>query len=252
MAAVIAHLEQDVPDPRDLCSALSSEVAELVMRLMAKTPEDRPASAAEVAEAIDALVGEGSTARRPAADPLACADTLELLGASRFRHGAAVGRSGLTLLALVACLVVGGAALIAATRGPAEVASGHSLRPARGVEPRPPAALAPGARRAVVASTAEAAVRILVPEAVVAAKAQDVGIDVWDAHGQPTARKVKARLVDSAGTSVSLRVQATEMPGRYRVDHEFATSGSYLLVVEIGAETSLSVQVEVADASPRS
>jgi len=256
MAAVLAHLEEEVPDPRRLRPALADEVAELVMSLMAKQPGHRPASASAVVDAIDAIAGAPARTAGSEVDQrraaLARADTLEVLGAARFRHRPTAGRGRLTLLALLACVVLGGTALVAATRSPEAAArAAHSLRPARGVEPRPSAGLGSGPRRAVIASTGEGSVRILVPENVAAATPVDFAIDVWDELGQPSARIVEASLVDPSGAAIPLATRATDMPGRYRIDCELAVSGQYLLVVEVGDETSLTVQLDARDSSPR-
>jgi predicted Ser/Thr protein kinase len=53
---VLAHLEEPVPDPSDLRSAVTEPIARLTMHLMAKDPQDRPASAGQVAARIEALL----------------------------------------------------------------------------------------------------------------------------------------------------------------------------------------------------
>ncbi len=50
-----AHVTQPVPSPRSLIPELPESVDQLVQRMMAKDPDARPASAAEVEKALDAL-----------------------------------------------------------------------------------------------------------------------------------------------------------------------------------------------------
>ena len=51
------HRHSPVPDPRAKVEGLSDEFAELIMQMMAKRPEDRPASAAEVGARLSRLAG---------------------------------------------------------------------------------------------------------------------------------------------------------------------------------------------------
>ena len=55
--AVLTSLAVDHPtDPRTLNPALPRRLAELILRLLAKAPRDRPASALEVAGSLEDLV----------------------------------------------------------------------------------------------------------------------------------------------------------------------------------------------------
>ena len=54
LAMVAAHLSDPAPDPRD-CGAVSDAFAALLLELLAKRPDARPASAEAVAERLDAL-----------------------------------------------------------------------------------------------------------------------------------------------------------------------------------------------------
>jgi serine/threonine protein kinase len=54
------HRYTPPPDPRERAAGLPDSFAELVLGLLAKAPQDRPASAAEVATALQRVVGEAS------------------------------------------------------------------------------------------------------------------------------------------------------------------------------------------------
>ena len=56
VAVMMAHITEPVPDPRVRRPDLSEPAAALVMTLLAKRPEDRPASAEEVVRHLDALL----------------------------------------------------------------------------------------------------------------------------------------------------------------------------------------------------
>jgi serine/threonine protein kinase len=52
------HLRRPVPDPRVLCPSMNPRMGRLCMRMLAKSPDDRPASVTEVGEEIAALATE--------------------------------------------------------------------------------------------------------------------------------------------------------------------------------------------------
>jgi hypothetical protein len=71
---ILANLGTVAPKPvRELAPDVPAAFADLVMRLLAKLPEDRPQSAQEVAEAIRAVERELSAARASATIPVATA-----------------------------------------------------------------------------------------------------------------------------------------------------------------------------------
>jgi len=55
LAIVAAHMTDPVPDPRDRRDGVSPQVAELVMGLLAKDPDQRPATPADVVARLEAL-----------------------------------------------------------------------------------------------------------------------------------------------------------------------------------------------------
>jgi serine/threonine protein kinase len=56
------HRHAALPDPAALVASYPRELADLIRCLMAKSPEDRPASAAVVAEALAAIIGSAPAA----------------------------------------------------------------------------------------------------------------------------------------------------------------------------------------------
>ncbi len=65
VALVRAHLHDDPPDPRTLAPSLPAELAALILDMMAKHPDDRPASAAVVARRLEQLHGEPFSSASP-------------------------------------------------------------------------------------------------------------------------------------------------------------------------------------------
>lgn len=64
---VRAHLQEDPPDPRTFTPALPEALAQLILRMMAKHPDDRPRTADLVASALEAIHGQSF----PTTSPLA-------------------------------------------------------------------------------------------------------------------------------------------------------------------------------------
>ena len=51
------HAHEPPPDPREIDASIPAELAALILRMMAKQPAERPATAAEVGEALRAMIG---------------------------------------------------------------------------------------------------------------------------------------------------------------------------------------------------
>ena len=56
------HAHEPPPDPREIDAAVPAELAALILRMMAKQPAERPAHAAEVAEALRGMIALGGAA----------------------------------------------------------------------------------------------------------------------------------------------------------------------------------------------
>ncbi len=74
-AVGLAHIESEVPAPRLLAPELSPEFEAVVLRLLAKRPDDRYADATAVSDALQALP-TGPRARTTSATPLSTTDTI--------------------------------------------------------------------------------------------------------------------------------------------------------------------------------
>jgi serine/threonine-protein kinase len=57
------HRHEAPPDPRELCPDMPEKLARIILALMAKRPEERPASAAQICDALRALHAERSGKR---------------------------------------------------------------------------------------------------------------------------------------------------------------------------------------------
>ena len=51
------HAHEPPPDPREIEATVPAELGALILRMMAKQPAERPANAAEVGEALRAMIG---------------------------------------------------------------------------------------------------------------------------------------------------------------------------------------------------
>jgi serine/threonine-protein kinase len=122
---VAKHLKAPVPDPREIRPDLSEGFARVVMRLMAKSRDDRYASAKDLVADIDALLAPpqghaASTRARPAQH-------------FRRRRRRAFARQAVTAGIVVAILLGGGLALWALSRRPP--ATSHPPPPPRPGKP---------------------------------------------------------------------------------------------------------------------
>ena len=77
-AVGLAHIESEVPAPRLCAPELTQEFEAVVLRLLAKRPDDRYADAAAVSDALLALPN-GPRARATSATPLSSTDTISAL-----------------------------------------------------------------------------------------------------------------------------------------------------------------------------
>jgi WD40 repeat protein len=109
IATLLAVATQDPPTPRALNPRVPVRFSDLVMRLLAKKPADRPASAREVIKALDALAVERTA--EPTAVPSRKTATAVRRGASSRRIAPRRRRLGWGVLA------VGGAVLLSALAG---------------------------------------------------------------------------------------------------------------------------------------
>lgn len=88
---LVAHIKEAPPDPRTYRHDLPGEVARLIQTLMAKSPDDRPASASETRERLERLLASTPVeTRRPGK-----------------RRGARILRSSIYALALALAAAVG-------------------------------------------------------------------------------------------------------------------------------------------------
>jgi serine/threonine-protein kinase len=246
MAAALAHVEQPVPDPRDPRPDTPTAVADLIARLMAKDPAERPSDGTELMAAIDQTAG--ALDRRPAPEivsepvPVPVAE----LSVPVYRD------SSWGLVAFLVCLLVGGLGLYAAlTPSSSGVRAERSMVPERGLEPLPTGQIDDGPRRAVITSTTQGSVRVLLPEHPSVELTQVALIDVWDHQGRPATEPVSVTVVTPDGTRAPIPAQRTDMPGRYRVDRHFAEVGVHRLIIEVG-DTELAVSLDLRADSPSS
>lgn len=65
MAVILKHLQDDVPSAEELVPGLQQGVDDVIRKAMAKLPEERYATAGEMAEALIRLVGSGAVSTPP-------------------------------------------------------------------------------------------------------------------------------------------------------------------------------------------
>ena len=67
-AVILMHMAKQLPDPRDICPEISEGMVHVITKAMAKEPEDRYATMAEMAEDLE-QVRDGQMPVSPAVDP---------------------------------------------------------------------------------------------------------------------------------------------------------------------------------------
>lgn len=141
LAVILKHISAPLPLPRQLNPAIPEAVEQVILKALAKDPNDRYQTVAQMAEALEAALTGAAAPVRKIAPPPAVAPP-----AAPPRRAVPWTSLGLGLLALtVAIVVVGGLILLARRPAPA-VAPTATVLPATAeamVEATAPSALAP-------------------------------------------------------------------------------------------------------------
>ena len=202
------HLREDAVPPRRIRTGIDPATDALVLRAMAKRPEKRFASAAELRDAIDVLLGD--TRAAPIVTPASIPDRrgpgrLVLLGVTAVLALAVIG------------LVLGARAVSpVAVAGPAPTVAAFTATPIR-TAPATPAAPATSTPTPAPAATAAP---VATAAAAAAISAGDPAATVVSFY-----RLVTARQYGDAATLWSARMQANYPPAT-NIDQRFADTRS--------------------------
>ncbi|MBZ0233178.1 MAG: protein kinase, partial [Deltaproteobacteria bacterium] len=220
---MLAHAAQPVPR----VEGVGAELAALVEQLMAKRPEERPASAAWVAARLEQLARP-----RPASSSEPEWTTTVPVHATRRGWLAGV---------LVAAAIVGvsGFAMSRPTLGEVVEAEAPALPPL--VLPEP---TAPGEPVAVVVDSGHSMRATTIGEPI-AGGAMKIKLEIWDEDDEPIdAGEVAATIRAPGGRTFALGVPGTN--GVFELAHPTADAGTHLLTVFApSGETTFTVRVEV-------
>ncbi len=214
LAAMLAHLHERPLPPAEVDGQVSPALSDLILRCMEKDPALRPQSA----EQLDALLA--------AVDAPVAQDPVPARG-SRAGWGAA----------LIATAAVGAIlALVGVRYFPAQsLGSGQSpaaIAPLDLPAVTPPADPGEPPRRALVVAEGGYAMRVLLPERILAGVDYEVLLDVWDPEGEPLATAEMILTVDDPdGVSRGIAARPTAERGRYRFTRRFDRAGSHQLRV---------------------
>jgi len=254
---MMAHLSRAPEAPSRRVAGVPRVVDEIVLRCLAKRPDDRFASADELASALDDAGLELAATRilprralpppRPDVEP----DSDESIGmswAARQRRGART----VAAVALVALAAMGAA--WGGGRADGGVAMTAAL--ARAVEaplPEPTAVdpVAAAARRSVLVASSGLALRVTMPAALTARTASELILELWDSAGEPLAApEVAVTLTGPDGRVRGLGAPARE-PGQYRFRIAFPRPGAHVLrVFVLDGDATLTIPFEVESGRP--
>jgi serine/threonine-protein kinase len=243
LSVIIAHMREAPKPANELNSDVGAGVNDLIMTLLAKDPDDRPASADSV---LDTLHGLSKTVPSLADDP-ATADTLiaDALPVG-ILHPPSEGPGWRSLFMMVVFLVIGGWAILS---------SGMSQA---GTHIRPPAVVgtAPSASEAkpsiLIASTAALSLRATVPDDLVPGEELMIVVEAWNRAGEPVAVPISVA-ADGPGEPEALTVTPSDTPGKSAISGRLNTAGRYTLTLAVeGSDLHLGVVVHVIDRGPLS
>ena len=245
---LLAHLGRPIPAPSERNPDVPEIVDQLVMRLMAKKPDDRPRSADELVTLIDqalaqlagrALTGDAASAaseRRPRAKRRTAAPTtnerpLPPLSPARPRaRGLVYG--GLGVLGVAGLSVAGYAALRSSHAKPAASLVGDAATD--DVDTTDPAAASPfTGRRTLVRDDGEMSLRATLYDPITAGTRTRTRLEFWNAIGAPlAAAQVVVTVEDPRGTASGFTAPASaRAKGTFGFTHTFPVAGHYLLRV---------------------
>lgn len=249
VALLVDHLQTAAPDIGSIAPSLSDELAGIVMDLLAKSPDERPQSAAVLLARLHALANQRSSASRvshappPHVHPSTTASELPAIQSQK--------RSRVSILAaLVAMglLVFGSGQLVAAR----SAAIGSAKVVAADNQERSDAAGPSGPKRALMVAADGYALRVLMPEEVHAEREEHMVVEIWGPDGSTfEAAALVLVFVDASGMEQGVSVRQSATPGRYVFARRFAQPGSYSMRILPDLENvDLSVRFDVVQAAP--
>ncbi len=230
IALLVDHLDTKPEHLAKRAPHIAPEVAALVMQLLEKEPDDRPASAEVVLAELHHLSAKHLVSNE--------------FNTSVVPHTRSRTRLGLMMAALLWLLSVG-------SLGTADAPVQRSIMMAQAHEPvvnvihehREPAYIP---QRALLLSSSDYSLRVLLPEYLGANTEHVLAVELWDASGRPVlADTLVLVFANAAGEEKGVSVPASSIPGHYEVPQKFSEVGVHSMKVLPTQESSLEVHFEV-------
>jgi len=248
VSVLISHLEEHPRPPAEIAK-VDPHLSAVIMRCLEKDPSRRYPYADALCRAL-ATVADSLAAS--AADD-AFAPTLALPRPSAsldaWMPPMPARRRPLRYLAAAALLAAGVAVGIGVRDSALEAAAHADARAATAAATRPAAARAPAAThtlpvpdiisssqpapgRTLVVDEGGYALRVELPERVVATLPTSIDLEVWDTSGEPISASELILTIDTAdGQSTGVAAKPDGQPGRYHFERTFTTPGPHELRV---------------------
>jgi hypothetical protein len=250
---LLAHLGRDAPAPSERNPDIPEAIDRLCAFLLAKKPDDRPASANEVVALVDEALAELS-GKLTATSAARISRPKRVTGAATRRDlpdGVVPVKARRTRRVL---MIGGSAALALAAAGFTAWSLGHTNGAAASVSDAQDADTDdPGsgggfdAKREINADDGELIVHVRVPDPIYASVQARIRIEIKNKLGQPVVTpELVLTIADDHNGVKGLTAQPRKTPGQYSFRYSFPRAGSYTLrVFPPSIDSSFEIPLEI-------
>lgn len=230
---LLAHMGRPAPPPSELNATIPSAIDRLCAHWLAKQPEQRPASADDVVQAVDTALEELAAAAP--APPFARGNAT----LAPRPHGRGVSRR-LRQVAISATAI----AAIAVAGLAAWKLSGSATTPTTADAAGP--TTDESATRQIDSDDGEIVIHVRVPDPIVASVPSRLRIEIKNKLGQPVLTKALVLTIGDGSGTKGLTAAPQKARGQYEVHHTFPHRGAYVLsIFPPSIDSSFEIPLEV-------
>lgn len=234
---LLAHMGRPAPPPSELNASVPRAIDRLCETWLAKQPEQRPASADDVVQAVDATLAELAATAPPSSDR-----GQQTLAPRSTDQGTPTGPAsrGLRRLAIAATAI---AAMAVAGLGAWKL-SGFATTPttADAAGPIPNES----ATRQIDSDDGEIVIHVRVPDPIAEGVPSRIRIEIKNKLGQPVLTKALVLTIGDGSGTKGLTAAPQKSRGQYEVHHTFPRRGAYVLsIFPPSIDSSFEIPLEV-------
>ncbi len=252
VALLLDHVSGVVPDLQERAPHIPAPLAALVMRLLAKDPENRVQSAIALYEALDSIsfVAPICSESPAVLEDFAFAKT-------SLHNEALVPKRRLGRRSLFAALLASGLIAFGTNSENNSVAEGNhvgavtaKVLPVQSVAETEKEIQPVGPRRAMMLSSGGYALRVLVPTQLTVHTDEQIAIELWDPKGRPVDLPAMAVVfTDAKGVEHGVSARSGTQMGRYEIRRRFEQMGAHSMqIFPEGVDATLRLHFEVESA----